>query len=176
MGRMVVAVVAFVAGVTGGAHGAILCEKKSGVVVVREACRKRETPVDAGALPFSDTLPSGKTLRGTYFVTRDDPGAGEELATGVSFGLRIATNPTPDFVARGTTPPTECPGTATAPAAQPGHVCVYEVWSLNASGGGVCTPQTCSATKTSEFGVLVYTSASGTGRAQSAGVWAVTAP
>jgi hypothetical protein len=66
---------------TGSAHGAVLCQKRSGVVVVRDACKKKEAPLDLaqfGAVgPKGDQgvpgpagsiqgAPAGGDLSGTY--------------------------------------------------------------------------------------------------------------
>jgi hypothetical protein len=63
---------------TGSAFAAVLCHKRSGVVVVRDACRKKESPLDLtqfGAVgPKGDPgpagsiqgAPAGGDLSGTY--------------------------------------------------------------------------------------------------------------
>ncbi len=78
---IVATVVLSVVGVA-SAEAAILCEKKSGAVFIRTACKNKEMQVDLAAFgavgpkgdkgdtgspgPFPATLPSGKTLTGLY--------------------------------------------------------------------------------------------------------------
>lgn len=63
--------------------------------------------------PFSDLLPSGKTLRGEFGIT----GAGVTNNYGdVSFGFRLASDPTPNVIEEGGA---STAGTATDPEAAP---------------------------------------------------------
>ena len=174
--RMWMVVVALGLAAVRAADGAVMCQKKSGVVVVRETCKPKETAVSASVVPFSDTLASGKTLRGTFFMTVDAAASDEEIGASISFGLQLPSEPTVHLIAAGATPPAECPGTPAAPAAQPGHVCVFEAAALSVTGQGLCTPDNCGGSPSNRYGVLMYAFSTAAGTVQWGGTWAVTAP
>src|SRR5262249_50941084 len=131
---------------------AVLCVNKKGVVLRRDSeCKRKEQGLqlsDFGAQgpkgdkgdpgPFVGTLPSGQTLRGAFFMNLPASSGGQEVGTSVSFGFQLASEPTVHFVTQGTTPPAECPGTSAAPAAVPGHFCMFENSASNATGQGIC--------------------------------------
>ena len=132
----------------------------------------------AGPLP--ESLPGGRTARGTYVVSGSPAAAGAELETGESFAFAPAAAPAPHFVAEGATAPAECPGTAAAPAAAAGHLCVYE-----ATRGGLAGSVTvfdpaqgrdAGAGKAGRFGFGLRFVADAAGPLRSSGSWAVTAP
>jgi Collagen triple helix repeat (20 copies) len=123
---------------------------------------------DTGAPgPFPDTLQSGKTVRGRYFFADTAEVAGELASEGLSFIFTLATAPTPHFIAAGGVPPAECPGTVTAPEAQPGHLCVYSEIDLNT------TP---ALTEVTRYGFDARGNSAAAGLYGSRGHWAVTAP
>ena len=180
---------------------AVLCANKKGAILRREsACKGKERPLvlsDFGALgpqgdkgdkgdkgdtgdvgPFVDTVPSGKTLRGTFFLTFNAPAGGAEVGSSISYGFRLSAEATPHFVAQGTTPPPECPGTPALPEAQAGHLCMYEIGAQNVSGQGICTSGSCGGTPVggNRYGALFYAFSTNAGTIQTAGTWAVTAP
>jgi hypothetical protein len=84
-----------------------------------------------------DTLPPGRTLEGDWAATGFsevpglEPGYGQAVAA-VSFALPLSATPTQHFIKENATPPSECPGTAASPAAEPGNLCVFEVSATNA--------------------------------------------
>jgi hypothetical protein len=129
--------------------------------------------------PFpSGPLPSGKTLRGTYSIGVHVIAASEYHNTAESFGYYLATAPTAHFIAEGETPPTQCPGTKTEPAAAPGNLCVYEAVDQNTAGTPhIFNPSTgVGGAATFGFGVSLETGSSVGINALSYGSWAVTAP
>lgn len=80
-----------------------------------------------GTTGFTATLPSGKTETGTWgWVAPAEKDAVAEL----SFNIPLAEPSAAHFVTAaeqtGHTAPAECPGTALAPTAQKGNLCVYE--------------------------------------------------
>jgi collagen triple helix repeat protein len=117
--------------------------------------------------PFPDTLQSGKTVRGRYFFADTAVAAGELASEGLSFIFTLATAPTPHFIPAAGAPPAECPGTVTAPEAQPGHLCVYSEIDLNT------TPALTSVT---QYGFDTRGNSAAAGLYGSRGQWAVTAP
>jgi hypothetical protein len=117
-------------------------------------------------------LPAGRTVRGTYWMG-DIAAAGFDLATSeISFGWRFASPPTPHFIPSTGTPPAECPGTASAPAANPGHLCVYESLELNAGARDVNGPTGDGSTY--RFGARLFIRSAAAGTFWSGGTWAAT--
>jgi hypothetical protein len=75
-------------------------------------------------------LPEGKTLTGYwgasgYGETGAEEGTPGYASTAVNFALPLSVTPTAHFIKAGETPPSQCPGTAEAPAATPGNLCVF---------------------------------------------------
>lgn len=179
---------------------AVLCVKKKGAIVRRDsACKSNEQSLqlaDFGAQgpkgdkgdkgdqgepgQLVDTLPSGRTLRGSFFLNHQAASGGAEMASAVSFGSRLLTEPTVHFIKTGTPPPAECPGTAAAPEAAPGHFCMFENAALNVDTQGVCglggAPCTVTDDPTNRYGAYFFGFSTAAGLSQSAGTWAVTAP
>jgi hypothetical protein len=124
-------------------------------------------------------LPSGKTIRGVFAPGGFADTQGELAQESISFGFSIANgvNPVAHFIEAGTTPSPECPGTVHNPAAQPGHLCVYESLFSNASSScAVFNPvsNACPGSAVRGFGVQIVSD--GPGEFWSQGSWAVTAP
>jgi hypothetical protein len=123
--------------------------------------------------PLLDTLPSGRTERGSWQVfvpIGEAPGAHGEAA--ISYPLPLSFQPTVDYV---TTSTASCPGTEASPTATAGTLCVYQGDLYNASYFASFTPGTDGAT--SMFGEdldIVKGSLSNFGF--DSGTWAVTAP
>jgi hypothetical protein len=88
---------------------------------------------------FSGALASGATLRGTFLAERIVDGLGMlsagaiQAQTAISFNLTLPFPPTLHLVGAGSAPTAACPGTALQPKAAPGHLCVHEDYSSNAS-------------------------------------------
>jgi hypothetical protein len=126
--------------------------------------------------PFPDgSLPSGKTIRGNYAAAGLRTGGLFTVAyEGISFGFSLAAAPTAHYITGAATP--ECPGTAAAPTAAAGHLCVYEsgtfgsITSKDLCGAG----STCGSTANS-LGAWVRIEASADGAFGVRGTWAVTA-
>ncbi len=71
-------------------------------------------------------LPSGATLTGVWAPVETTGGNLASAGDGVSFeGYTLASRPTPHVVPVGGPATTECPGSAVAPSAISGHLCVY---------------------------------------------------
>jgi len=130
--------------------------------------------------PLVTTLPSGKTLVGSYFITFEATAGGDEGGTQISFPFPLSSDPTPHYVSAGAKAPSGCAGgTAKTPKAEPGNLCVYEAGGLNMESGksGVCSVDEvglCPSASTE--GAAVYTFSQASGRSQAVGTWAVTAP
>ncbi len=118
-------------------------------------------------------LPPGKTLTGAWAASGygeagdPEPGTGF-AATGVSFALPLTTAPTANFIEAGETPPSQCPGTAEAPAAAPGNLCIFATAAINGNRSS-----TQPNTFVSGFTLITFSLAKGTIMME--GTWAVTA-
>src|SRR5262245_23855795 len=89
---------------TSSSYAAVLCARKSGAIVLRESCGKRERAVDPSTLgvtgprgdtgpagpagPATDTLPDGTTMRGVFAIDQDAADFAPQF-TAISFGLRV---------------------------------------------------------------------------------------
>ena len=127
--------------------------------------------------PFSEALPAGRTLRGTYAVQGNPTAADQAFEANVPFAFSFTSGPTPHFVALNAPKPAECPGDSGNPAAARGHLCVYE-----AARDGlikavtIFDPAGTAQDATSRFGFGVRAVADAAQPLRSTGTWAVTAP
>jgi hypothetical protein len=119
-------------------------------------------------------LPEGKTLTGVWGASGygaagfPEPGTGYATAA-VSFALPLAIAPTTlNLIKEGEEPPAECPGTAEAPAATPGHLCVFVTDAKNA-----VLDSDLAHKSTIGFTLVSLSAAEGTVSVE--GTWAVTA-
>jgi hypothetical protein len=126
--------------------------------------------------PLVNTLPSGKTIRGDYYIDNEAAKAGEFASDSLSFVFPLSAAPTAHVILKGETPPAECPGTAADPQAQPGNLCVYEGDDTNRASVDVRDETTGVDGKTNPYGVGVWEKSTAIGESISGGTWAVTAP
>lgn len=82
-----------------------------------------------------------------YGFTPPDQG---RVFTPVSYPIQMPSVPTFHFVKKSETGVTGCPGTAAAPAAEPGNLCVYE-----SASGTFLDEATVSSTDANKFGVML---------------------
>jgi Collagen triple helix repeat (20 copies) len=122
--------------------------------------------------PLVTTLPSGRTLRGSYAITAS--ASGTTARVGVPFEFTLSAKPTVHRIAAGEAATTECPGSVTDPEAQPGNLCVYEKTLSNAKEVEIFDPTTGTA-GSSQFGWYARLNATAA-EGLSYGTWAVTAP
>jgi hypothetical protein len=124
--------------------------------------------------PFGETLPSGKSETGVYALE----GSASVIQSGWGFPFALASAPAIHFIADGTAPPAQCPGSVKDPKASPGHLCVYEGTSHGGtvSSKGIFNPENESFLTTSRYGFGFNINNSTTGaNAWSQGTWAVAA-
>ena len=131
-----------------------------------------------GPYPTGD-LPSGLTLRGVYRV-QGYGGASAGASLAVSFPFPLASAPTPALMASGAEPTAECPGSATAPSALAGYLCLYEV-NANAAIASkhIGNPEDNSSPGASRYGFFLTAflgPIQGSTNFAWGGTWAVTAP
>jgi hypothetical protein len=72
--------------------------------------------------PVETTLPAGKTMTGVWGFRESDV---TEAYAQISFPLRYPGEPEFHVLNEGETSTTECPGSASDPKAQAGHLCIY---------------------------------------------------
>ena len=167
---------------------AVFCKKKNGVVVIREACKSKETAVnlasfgavgpkgdkgdkgDAG--PLLATLPSGQSLTGTVAVTGTNAVSG---VSAISFVFPLASDPTLHIIAPGDPLPAECSGDVNAPAASPGHLCIFIGYNSNTDNYG-CYQQSNGSQGATNRGCVFYANPASSGFFEVGAAWAVTAP
>jgi Collagen triple helix repeat (20 copies) len=82
-----------------------------------------------GQTGFTETLPKGKTEKGAWTATTVENALKQVYArTPISFVIPLPAAPTVEFIPKGEegkVHATECPGTATAPKAKEGFLCIY---------------------------------------------------
>lgn len=137
---------------------------------------KGETGTKGEAGPFVTTVPSGKTLTGSFAVSEEATGASQIARADTSFVFPLSSDPTSHVITVGGTPTTECPGSVESPQAQAGDLCVYAAQEINLSAGIEVSNPTSGASGASKFGWYARISSSGTGPTRALGTWAVTAP
>jgi hypothetical protein len=128
--------------------------------------------------PFVATLPSGKTELGTYMIRGTAAVAGDRGGADISFGIPLASAPTATVLAAGASPTAACPGTAAAPAAAAGQLCIYEGFN-NGNVGVPLFQDPVNGTTGSTvraFGASLVDQATASGAFTDSGSWAVTAP
>ncbi len=123
--------------------------------------------------PLVETLPSGKTERGMYVFngTASTAGGAYTPNTSISYPLPLTFTPTANFIKKGGSSTTQCPGTTSAPTAAPGNLCVYEDRDDNGFTTGVDLES-----ETPHFGALLYVEPTAGSNYEIEGTYAVTAP
>jgi hypothetical protein len=127
--------------------------------------------------PFPNPLESGTTLRGFWGHTWHAAAAAEFDNLFYSYGgFRLSAAPIEHYIAAGVSPPAGCTGgTFDNPAADPGHLCVYEHSRANISEEpDVCSINACNTADDNGFQIALRSAAMG--QVVARGSWAVTAP
>ena len=126
--------------------------------------------------PITGTLPAGVTLRGTIAIAGRAVGAGEFIRQAISFGFTLAAEPVPHYIKVGDVLPPGCTGTAAAPGADSGHLCIFEAGSVGSPIGGFGNPTTIvpGSTTSATFGAVVSATSTAAGPFSIRGSWAVT--
>lgn len=145
-----------------------------------------------GQTGFTETLPAGKTEKGTWGMSDNAPGSGEFFFSPLSFTIPLENQPGfVQFIPAPTeeeleheefpTPPSGCTGNVTEPGAEEGNLCIFELRTehLRLASGVVFTknPQTTGFPFNSagKAGALVALESTQAGQAYAEGTWAVTA-
>jgi hypothetical protein len=123
--------------------------------------------------PVPETLPSGRTIRGTFAVGGAAATAGDAFDQGVTFQYAAASAPAVHVVGVGAAAPAECAGNAATPAAAAGHLCVYVAEGAAPVVFDPSQPRATGAGKASRYGFGLSAVAAAPGPARSAGTWAL---
>ena len=126
--------------------------------------------------PVTGELPSGATLRGVFNVDFMAAGVNEIEGGSISFGLRLASEPTVVIIAAEEPSTAACPGSVADPQAAPGTLCIYEnPHNLNVKPLVVCDAECSGDPNASRFGAELFVRSYNAGRTYLDGSWAVTA-
>ncbi len=128
------------------------------------------TKGDAACQGPPATLPSGKTLTGTYAASDRNQGFSATAWAAISFPFPLASPPTMGYVSGATTTP-ECQGSAADPKAAPGYLCIYRI--KETASPAIFAPSGVAGVAGKTGVILVFNSAD---TASGSGGWAVTAP
>ena len=123
------------------------------------------------------TPPAGTTIRGSYFVHQAGTDAFDPTVTSLSFGFTLEGPPAVTLLRVGDSPTANCAGSATAPEAAPGYLCIYENDSANIAN--ICSVSSVPAYdcfKADPYGFGVFSQNLVAGSSWSVGTWALTVP
>jgi hypothetical protein len=99
--------------------------------------------------------------------------------TTISFPIPLSSAPTDNLIPPHGASTGACPGSATAPSASPGNLCMYEVFSNGVSDTEIFDPTNplADSDSSSRFGVVLGLESSGSANSffGTSGSWAVTA-
>lgn len=110
-------------------------------------------------------------LHGTTMQTVTAAGAGATAGDDISFGSTLSAAPTSHYIPLGAPNPIGCLGSAAAPNAIPGHLCVWEVYAANKASNSVATPA--GAPGASTMGAVLFGKSAAAGEMTITTVWAV---
>ena len=130
---------------------------------------------DGLGLTEDQTLPSGKTETGSYVLKLNNNADQGAVALPMRPKLPAEMDPAHVNTTTSGTPTTHCTGTATAPTAEPGYLCIYETSRANMTTLGIFKIDKSSGNGVGVHGASIYYSATAAGALVQA-VWAVTAP
>jgi hypothetical protein len=129
--------------------------------------------------PLLSTLPSGQTETGVYSAVGYVSEKGTSFAASPeSFPIALPSEPAVHFLIKGAPGTSPCPGTASAPSALPGNLCVYEGGQVSQGATTIDRTDTQGTEGATRFGFMVLTEPTFSGNYSYGtwGTWAVTAP
>ncbi|WP_158647927.1 hypothetical protein [Nocardioides houyundeii] len=109
-----------------------------------------------------------QAYRGTYFISGN--GAGSLVSDSISYGATLAVAPTAHYIRLGDPVPAGCSGSASAPNADPGHLCVFEANAVNV-GPRYVTDTTFAPNTATPTGAYLYATVAAAGNGYYAGTW-----
>lgn len=114
-----------------------------------------------------------KIYRGTYLVGAPSTAAGAFFFGDLSFGVTLAAAPTAHYIQTGAAVPAGCSGTAAAPSADPGHLCVFETQAFNVGATRFVTNLAFNANTATPTGAWLYGTTLGASYGFFGGSWAM---
>lgn len=122
----------------------------------------------------ADFAPYPKVIRGTWsMATSGNP---EFMAADISFGWTLPSAPVTHFIESGAPVPAGCAGTAAAPSAEPGNLCVFVTHLFGSVGvHGICNHANVCDPGADTYGAVIYGTGTGASGTQISGTWAVRA-
>jgi collagen type VII alpha len=124
--------------------------------------------------PDLTVLPTGETETGVYEADGTATTSGDLASASISFAVPLVSAPTPTVIT--SAPTAACPGSASAPSAAAGQLCVYEGDHSNLGAISTDNPTDGDANAASSDGAGLVIDSSAAGNFYSSGSWAVTAP
>jgi hypothetical protein len=116
---------------------------------------------------------SAALVRGNILLAYNAAAAGGQGSSDISFGATFSAAPTVHVIPVNGAVPAGCAGSAAAPDASPGHLCIFSSLNTNNSGLNVCRPSTATCNGTADpWGAVVYTSATAAGLVNAFATWA----
>jgi hypothetical protein len=116
-------------------------------------------------------LPKQALLRGQYAAI-GTVAAGQRVGDNITFGVTLSAAPGVNYLNAGAAPTANCPGTAAAPNAAAGQLCLYEVSSTNAATRTIWNAGT-GAAGASVYGAIVYVTGTAATETVVYGSWAL---
>ena len=153
-----------------------------------EDCTSRQFELAIPEEPVKTSLPSGETITGFYSLGGSATAGNQSFMSEIDFSIPLDAAPSVEIIEKGEDPTDNCPGTASAPTAMPGFLCVYE--GSDGAGLFTSTNRQDGSVATRNFAVAIIAGSNGAtangatisalsidaGFVKSAGTWAVTAP
>lgn len=117
---------------------------------------------------------STELVRGNVMIVFSATAGGQVGGSEISFDSTFSAAPAIHVIPVGGVPPAGCSGTATAPNADPGHLCIFGSLLSNAGAPNTCKVSTsaCFGTDTDPWGASIFISSTAAGTAQYFATWA----
>ncbi|MCY4727029.1 hypothetical protein NYO98_12150 [Nocardioides sp. STR2] len=116
---------------------------------------------------------SAALVRGNILLAYNAAAAGGQGSSDISLGATFSAAPTVHVIPVNGAVPAGCAGSAAAPDASPGHLCIFSSLNTNTTGLNVCRPSTATCNGTADpWGAVVYASATAAGLVNAFATWA----
>ena len=126
---------------------------------------------------YGNNVPGFSTLTGAWGMGVTAAGAGDLIQSVISFPVRMNGDLEGHIIAEGDPAPAGCSGSVTAPAADPGHLCIFTGYTTDGGLDGFYRADDGFNNGTSSpFGVTIYMTSDNAGTIEGTGTWAATSP
>ena len=169
---------------TGAALGNYYTKAQSDAGYAPKATTYSKTESDANYYKKADTFTkteadaryarSTALIRGSVLLAYNAAAASQQGSSDISFGATFSVAPIVHMIPVGGLVPVGCSGTASAPDAAPGHLCIFASFVSNSQASlGVCRPSTAACGGTADpWGVTVFTNSTAAGLVNYFATWA----